>query len=819
MQIFMQDLQYGLRRLRKSPGFTAVVVLTLGLGIGANTAIFSFVNAVFLRPLPVVVKEPGRLVWLFTHAPNGPRFQDVSYPEYVEYRDQREAFSDVLAFQPMVPFSLQTQETAERVWGALVSGNFFSVLGVRAAAGRTFLAEEDQTPNQHPVVVLSHRLWRHRFGGDPAIVGRTVSLNRHVYTVVGVADERFTGPIQGFYFDVYVPLMMHHQVAPNAPLLSNPKARPLSVLARLKPGVSLEQSRAVAETRARQLELAFPETNRGRGVRLVSAKWGNPKLVPTALAVGASVLLMSVVGLVLLTACGNISHLLLARATERQKEMAIRAALGATRNRIVRQLLAESVLLALLGGALALVLSSWTTRLLTVAKPPIDLPFGLDLGLDGAVLGFTVALSLLTSLLFGLMPALQASRPDLVTALKDVPRGLSTNLGLPRFRQMGVVSQTAISLLLLIVAGLFLGGANQAGKIDPGFDPKNCLLLGLDLKLQGYSPTQARWFNQQLQERLLHIPGIGSVGLAQNAPLGFARARDPVVIPGYDPPGKDAIELDYALIGRSYFQTLGIPFLRGRDFAENELKTPPSVTIINETMARRFWPKQDPVGQQLRLYGPSGPVCEVIGIVKDSKYYSLGESPIPFAFLPLSADHLESAVLCVRTRDRPSDLVPAIRAELQALDAQMPFFSISTLQEHVRESLQLSRMGAVILILLGLLSALLASVGNYGVASYSMKQRMHEIGVRLALGAQRGDLERQLLRESVLRVMIGIGIGLVAAACLSPILVTGLPGLGATDLVLLGGITLGFILVAVGTCYLPAHRAAKADPMTALRCE
>ncbi|MBZ5495373.1 MAG: ABC transporter permease [Acidobacteriia bacterium] len=814
-----QDLRYGLRMLRKNPGFTAVAVIILALGIGSNTAIFSFVNAIFLHPLPAAIRDPARLVWVFATSEKESHLQNLSYPEFQDYQDQHRVFSGLMAFKPMVQFSLRVENQTERVWGALVSGNFLSVLGVATAPGRSFLAEEDQTPNESPVVIISHRLWQRRFGGNLAVIGKTVELNRHPYAIVGIAPEGFTSPIPGVLFDVYVPLMMQAQVAPAANLLQDRNQTDLEVMGRLAPGVTLEQAQAALQTLAHRLQSDYPKTNQGRRILVTAATRGNPKLIPAGLAAAMSGLIMAVAGLALLTACANIANMLLARAAARQKEIVVRAAVGASRSRLVRQLLTESFLLSLSGGAAGMLLAFWTLDLMPVVQAPINFPLGLELRLDGRVLGFAVILSLLTGVVFGLTPALHASKPDLVAGLKEHPPASARRTRLLGRRQIRVALQVGMSLVLLVVAGLFLRGLWHARNIHPGFEAENCLMVTLDPKLQDYSSSRCQRFYEQLQERLRVLPGVRAACLARTPPLMMGWGRDPVFIPGYQGPDSQLLELDCTSVGRDYFRTLGIPLLRGRDFSADELRGEPAAAIINETMARRYWPKQDALGQSIRFFGPHGPLRRVIGIVRDSNYYSLGEARIPYAFLPRPGDTTEETILFVRTASDPEAAVPLVRREVQALDRNMPLFEVKTLAEHVSRSLDVPRGGSVILTVFGFLTLALATVGIYGLASYSVKQRTHEIGIRLALGAQQNEVLKHLLRESMVMVLAGIGFGLVAAIACTRFLASALYGISAADPLVYGTVTSVLFLAALAACYWPLRRATRVDPMVALRVE
>ena len=835
MKNLWQDLRYGLRMLVKSPGFTGVAVLSLALGIGANTSIFSLVNAVLLRPLPV--EEPGRLVFLFNGTRNSP-YSVVSYPNYVDYRDQIRAFSSLATYSG-IALSLNVEDRAELVSGLIVSGNYFDLLGVRAALGRTFLPDEDRTPGTHPVAVISYGLWQRRFGGDPNMIGKQLALNGRSFTVIGVAPGGFNGIEPGGTSDIYVPMMMQALVRPpragysgemNPDLLSRRMAGWLSVVGRLKPGVTIEQAQAEAMTIARQLEQAYPDMNRDRIATLYPVSKGDPNARGTVLSISA--LFLSVVGLVLLIACANVANLLLSRASARRKEISIRLSLGASRSRLVRQLLTESVLLAFCGGAAGLLLGLWGVDLFRRFPPPANFfSFAFDFSLDGRVLGFTLLLSILTGLIFGIAPALQASKTDLVPALKDESPALDQGSRRFTLRNLLVIAQVALSLVLLVSAGLFLRSLQQARSIDPGFNPEHVLVSPLNINLLRYTRQQGQQFYRQVIERVEALPGVRSASLARVLLLSGSARTSSVMVEGRSSPDRESrsegtgggeVAQDTTLaniVGLKYFQTLGIGLLRGRDFTAQDGDGAPGVAIIGETFVRRYFPGEDPLGRRISLHGTSGPWLEVIGVARDTKYRTLGEAPAPVTYLPLLQNHETGMTLHVRTAGDPVALVAAVRRELSALEKNLPASDIRTMTELIGRSLFPARMGAALLGALGLLALLLASVGLYGVMSYSVSRRAREIGIRIALGAVRGDVLRLVLKEAMTLVAIGLGVGLGAAFVVTRLLAGFLYGVSVTDPATFAGIALLLTLVALLAGFMPARRATKVDPIVALRYE
>src|SRR5581483_11303013 len=646
MHTLLQDLRYGVRMLVKSPGFTLVAVISLALGIGANTAIFSVVDRIFVRTLPVM--EPEQLVTVVSRGENGEN-SSFSYPLYADYRDRNDVMSGLFAYDEMA-LSLSDGGQTERVSGAIVTGNFFDVLGVAPAIGRGFLPEEDRAPGTHPVAVVSYGLWQRRFGADPKLVGRNISLNGHSFTVIGVTPAEFAGVVRGAAPEVYVPMMMADRALPKWPgALNNRGMTWLNLMGRLKPGVTREQAQAALTTIAGQL-VKTTDKNADPEILLGDGSKGNTagvRELSTPL-----LLLLSTVGLVLLIACANVANLLLARAGSRRKEIAVRLAVGASRVRLIRQLLTESVLLALSGGALGVLLAAWLADLLAAFSPPggsAATPL-LNARLDWRVLGFTVLLSLLTGVIFGLAPAWQSSKPDLVATLKD--EAASSGKGRRvTLRNALVAAQVALSLVVLVSAGLCVRSLRNLRAIDAGFDPARMVVVSVDPALNGYKDAQSRQFYDQLLERVTALPGVEAVSLARVVPLGNSNMRMTVGVEGYTPPPGQFIHFDFNLVGPGYCATMKMPLARGRDFTARDDSGAAPVVIVNETVARTYWPSDEPLGKHLTLgFGGSRPtVAEVIGVVRDSQYRNLTEAVRPAMFLPLWQSFRPDLALHVRS--------------------------------------------------------------------------------------------------------------------------------------------------------------------------
>jgi predicted permease len=811
METLFRDIRYGVRSLLKRPGFSAVAAITLALGIGANTTIFSVVNGILLRPLPGIT-QPDSLIDVHATAPNGSSFHSFSHSEFLYYREQTKLLDGLIAYSG-APFNMNAGSQPERVYAMLVSGNYFEMLGTRPAQGRFFLPEEDRTPGTHPVVVLSYGLWQQRFGSKQAAIGKDITLNGRAYSVIGVAPEGFRGTRAGLMPDIWVPLMMRQGAE-----REERGVRGLEMIGRLKDDVTIAQVQGAMSSLANQLEEAYPNTNRGLGIDVRPAS-----LVPGQVrgaVIGFMSILMFIVGLVLLIACTNVGAMTLARASGRRKELAIRLAVGAGRWRIVRQLLIESVLLFLIGGGIGILLALWAIRFLLAYKLPADVPVSLDLGVDVRVLLFTLLVSLATGLLFGLAPALQASKTDVLSALKnDSPGGTQRS----RTRSAFVVAQISISLVLLITAALFVRSLRNAGTIDLGFHPEGVETVTFDLNTQGYKEAQGREFYRELQQRVAALPGVRSVSLARMVPLNGSNMKVSVNVAGTGAPEEQRTTVGFNVVDTRYFETIEMPVLRGRSFNDSDKQGAPAVAIINETMARRFYPGDDVSAALGRSFSglereQEGRV-EIVGVVKDAKYDTFGEDPQPFVYQPYQQSYSGEMTMHIRTTTDRASVLAGVRREVTALDKDLPLLNVMPLTEQIGVSLLPLRVAATVGGTLGLVGVVLAAIGIFGLVNYSVSQRTREIGIRMALGARSWDVLRMVLRQGLWLALVGVVIGLGISFALTRALGSLLYGVGATDPLIFIGTSLALLAVAFIASYQPARRATKVDPLVALRYE
>jgi putative ABC transport system permease protein len=810
----LQDLRYALRILIRNPAFTTVTVLSLALGIGANTTIFSFVNALLLKP--PAVADPDRLVEVWEHNTTrgtgiGSSMQ-LSYPDFEYFRDHNRSFSAMAAFTGEPAAVVWNREgEGEMLRAAMVSDNFFSLLGVRPALGRAFLAQEDRSGTDETVVVLSHALWKDRFGSDPAVLGQGLVLNGRRFTVIGVAPPSFTGLMAGFTADVWTPMPMHAAVNPGIDLAERHQHWVVGV-GQLRPGMTQSDAAADLALLGQQLATTYPDANR--------------HLAPSAMAValipspfrgvvgGASGVLMAVVGLVLLIACANVANLLLAKAAGRRREIAIRFALGANRRRVVQQVLTESVVIAVIAGALGLVFSMWAAPLLLSMKPA-SLPLFLNVSPDVRVLGFTLAASLMTGVAFGLAPALQQSRIDQIDGLKEGSQ--QSGASKSRLRSALVVAQVTACVVLLVGASLCLRSLMNARSIDPGFTIENGVTASLNVQTFGYDETRGREFYDNLLARVRTVPGVRAAALADHLPLGQIMRMAGVVVPGA---GTEPIGIELAIVTPGYFEAMGIPLVRGRDFTANDDPRGPAVVVINEQMAKRYWPKQDAVGEFITLAGRDnqGTRAQVIGVVRTGKYQSLGESPKPYLYRPLAQEYGPNAQLIVRAVDETT-VGGSLRETVRSLDPRLALVGLETLRQHMQLPLFPAQAAGALLGLFGALALLLAVVGLYGVISYTVSQRAREIGVRIALGARDADVVRLVLSQGLRLTALGLGIGFAGALAVSRVLSSVLYGVTPTDPVSFGLVGGVLMIVALVASYVPARWAMRVDPIRALRSE
>jgi len=831
MGTLIQDIKYGLRMLARNPGFTAVAVLTLALGIGLNTSIFTLFDAARLRALPV--KDPKTLVDVYQSIQNDAgSYRTFSYPEYIALRELNSAFSGLAAYS-WIPAELDagppdntTNDAATQAHGLIVSGNYFSMLGGEAALGRTFAPDEGQIPGAYPVLVLSHAFWRRHFNSDPSVVGRTVKVNGTPFAVVGVARQSFVGT-EPQIPDFWAPLMMQAQLMPGNSALQDRGSFWLDLVARLKPGVSRKQAQASLNVLISRLSRDYLGTSERASITLTPGSFlSRPD--ERGRVDSVAFLVLAAVGMVLLIACANVAGLVLARASGRQREIGVRLSLGASRGRLIRQLLTESALMALLGGGIGLLLA-WQLPnfLIGLLQPSYEPPFALHLALDIPVLGYTLGLSLITGLIFGLAPALQASKPNLVSSLKDEGTTFGLQLGRSRFRSLLVVVETAVCLVLLFAAGLLVRALEKARHVDPGFDTKHVLVVSLDLGFRGYDDNRAAAFHAQLITRLQDLPGVKSVSIASLAPLGGVSRSGSIVVAGKENPASAPSRLwDYWVVSPNYFETLGVPILQGRSFSAQDIRGGPPVAIINRAMAREVWPGENPLGKRFRLGPPSVPFSEVVGVVKDTRGARLWEADKPYVYLPLllttqgppvQIEQLGMLFL-VRAQGNPDIVAAMVPRVVKALDPGVQS-SCSVLEKSLGRWVWFSQVGAVLSGTLGLLAVLLAVVGLYGIMSYSVNQRTREMGIRMALGATHSDVLRLIVGQGLRLTFVGIAAGLVIALAAARMIAAMLYGVKTSDPATLVGVSLLMTLVAMAACYIPARRATKADPVVALRYE
>jgi predicted permease len=823
MRTLIQDVRYGIRVLWKSKGFTAVAIVTLALGIGANTAIFSGVSAFVLRPLPGV-GDPARLVSLFEADKSGEGgYNNFSYPDYRDYVAQSHSFEGVAASHMAQAAVGGEREQAGVEWGEAVTGNFFDVLKVRMRMGRGFLPEEDETPGTHPVVVLSDDLWRTRFASDGAIVGKTVQLNGHPFTVVGVAPPEFKGSQWALGLKFWVPLMMRRQAAgaSSDDWITSRGDHWLNLTGRLREGATREQAAAELSTIADRLEQLYPEArNKNVRVLVMSEQQGRFAEMSKFATLGSGMAL-AVVGLILLVACANVANMMLARSVVRRREIGIRLALGAGRWRIARQLLTESVMLSLAGGALGLLLAFWMTDAMTRFFPSVAFQIVLSVSPDARALVFTFAVSVVTGVVFGLAPALQASRPDLVPVLKgESQRGeRARRLSL---RNALVVAQVALSLVVLACAALFVQSFRNAKGIDPGFAAHDAVVVSVNPGLFGYTKEQGRDFYRRLAERVRAVPGVDGAGVVDWLPLGSDSNDWGPAYPAEQPPPApgEGWGAYGEIAGPGYLKAMRIPLVEGRDFDEHDRDgVKPEAVIINETLARRLWPKESAVGKRLMLGRGEPDEFEVVGVARDTKVRTLGEPQHNQMYLSVDQSYRGSMSLVAHTSGDRAGAVNGIRQAVRELDARMPLYNVRTIEQHLTWAFWAQNMAATLSTAFGLLALVLAATGLYGVIAYTVAQRTHEIGIRVALGAQSRDVLRLVIGQGMWLALAGIGAGLLAALASARLIASLLFGVSPGDPATYIFVALLLAAVALLACLVPARRAAKVDPMVALRYE
>ncbi|MFZ0415145.1 MAG: ABC transporter permease [Candidatus Acidiferrales bacterium] len=819
MTTLIQDMKFALRVLGKAPGFALIAILTLALGIGANTAIFSVVDSFLLRPLPV--KDPGQITVLARQQKNEILSQYLSYPEYQDLLQQgSRAFSDMLAYRIGLD-GLSVNGHADHILTSFVTGNFFTMLGVKPFLGRLILPSEGKTVGADPVIVLGYDYWRTHFGSDPSVVGRNVQIDGHAFTVVGVVPESFHGLNSIVDMQAYMPVGMATIEAgfPNN-FMSDRNERSFIVFGRLKPGASLEQAQTALSVIARRLADEHPQDEKDLTLNVVPELLARPAVLPNNPIVAVSALFLALAAMVLLLACFNVANLLLVRATVRQREMAIRAALGGTRTRLIRQLLTESLILALLGGGAGIVIGSWGSAMIGSINFHMDLPILLNFGFDWRVFTFAFAAAALTGIIVGIVPALRAARSDLNEVLHEGGRSVAG--AHQKVRSVLVVAEIAGSLILLIVAGLFTRSLQEAQKLNLGFDPRSVLNLTMDPNEVGYSDAQGKEFYKQLLDRARALPGVESASLAFSVPMGATFTSKTINVPGYTPPpGQPAPTVSNNIVSTEYFATMRMPLERGRTFTDADNEKSQRVAIVNETMAKRFWPHEDVLGMTFTAADDPGVTFHIVGVVKNARYTSIFAKDEPYLYVPLIQNYVSVETLQIRTAGQPGSIAAEAQKEIESLAPALPVFDVQTMDEALGsgQGFLVFRLGAALAATLGLLGLALVLVGVYGVVSYAASQKTHEIGIRMALGAQPAQICKMIFQQGIFLVVCGLGVGLLGALAASRVVGNFLVGVSAVDPMTWGGVAVLLAAVTLAACYIPARRAMKVDPMVALRYE
>ena len=816
------DIRYGLRRLLQTPGFTAVAVLTLALGIGANNAIFTVVNAVLLHP--IAVGQPDTLVNIYTtdqRQGNG-AFADIpgtSELNFEDYRDQNTVLAGLAGIQP-TGLTLGSGGDPEPIGGQLATGNYFDVLGVKALIGRTFTPAEDRVEGANPICVMSYALWQRRFAGDRSLIGKTIELNGQQFTVIGVMPPQFHGTFGFGGPGVWIPFSMHNQVLTGFVKENFRDRRFMNTVAvgRLKPGISLATADAEIKTIAARLEKEYPVPNKGRRAHLLPLMQSTVPPAFRAVLIRGAAVLMAVVGMVLLIACANLANLLLARSMGRHREIAVRIALGASRVRLVRQLMTESVLIALLGAGASFAVAWWARTLLAANRPPFLQNAPIDLSFDANVMAFTIGLAIVTSVLFGLAPSIQASRPDLAVELKERvgieggARGFNLRNGL-------IVAEVTLSLVALIGAGLFVGSLVNAQRTDVGYDVENSAVLVFDVGAQGYTQERAQQFYRELIDRVKAEPGVQSAAIANVLPLlGGGLSRSVFPEGEEQAQGRSGVLTGVDSIDTHYLETARIPLRSGRNFTDTDTATSSKVVIVNESFVKRFFPGKDGINKRFKFFGDND-YTTIVGVTPDAKYGSVGEDPTPWIYAPITQQYQPAVTLFVRSSGAPDATIRAARNELHSMDPHVAITNVQPMRDVVDQSLWPARTAAALLGIFAALAIVLAIIGIYGVMSYSIRRRVREIGIRMALGARPGDVLRMVLGEGMLLVGVGVSIGVALGFALSRMLTGLLYGAAGGNWLMFAGLSLALAAIAFLASYLPARRATRVDPMIALHYE
>jgi predicted permease len=812
--MLLQDLRYALRQLRKAPGFTLTAVLTLALGIGACSTIGTWIRSTLFDPIPGV-SQTGKMITIMRGDRSEHPTPPFSYPDYVDIRDHVQSLSGLLAYHDDF-MAITGTAKPERIYGALTSANYFEVLGVRPILGQTLLSSQQNEAAGKAEAVLSYSLWQNRFAADPAIVGKTIEINLHPYTVVGVAPKGFQGGKSGLRADIFMPLGMAHQVWGWG---FNPTGDRgvswLQVLGVMNPDVDRRQADDELNLLMQRIVDQYPTSHQGANQISSDPLWRSPFGANVYLA-GTLPILLALAAVLLLLACANVANLLLVRSVTRRREFAIRLSMGASRWRLIRQLLIESLVIALAGGSVALIVTTWTANGLTAFLPPTTLPLSVNASLDGKVLLATILVSMLTAILSGVVPALRASALAPVDALKD--EALSTSGGLQKSRLASglVIAQVALSLLLLTCAGLFVRSLDNAQKSDLGFNPNHVLVASFDLSPMGYSQETGIEFHRQLLARLNALPGVVSATLADFSPLSFTMHSDGVLPEGYVPHLHETIEVDRGAVAPNYLTTLKTPLLAGREFTDQDKANTLPVAIVNEALVDRYWPGQNPLGKRIQLYGQW---MSVVGVAANGKYRRMVYDPSPLVLIPMAQSYRSEAILQIRTTGEPLALTSAVERTVADLNPNLPLFNVSTLKESMQMGNVFERIAAVFAGAFGVLALILAVVGIYAVVAYTTRQRTHEIGIRMALGASKAAIFRHVLSQGLRLTLVGLVVGVAASLYLTRFLRGLLFGVGSADWFTFLTVAVVLCLVALAACFIPARRAASVNPMQALRTE
>jgi predicted permease len=808
----IQDIRFGLRTLRKSPGFAAIAVLTLALGIGANTTIFSWINSTLLNPIPGVSHTSNLASLMMGTDPTDPNV--FSYPDYLDFRARNHSFSGLAAYN-LRTVNLTGNGKPERIWGSLVSANYFDVLGLKPVLGRGFVLADGEKPGAAPYVVISYRLWATHFGADRGIVGRTINLNEHPYTIIGVTPPLFQGSQTGLRVELWTPLTMQAQLVSSYDRLHDRGADWLMLIGRLQNGATFAGAQADMSGILRQLVHDFPNDHRGRQQLSVFPLWRAPfgangyfyVLLPMLLAIS---------GVVLLLACANVANLMLVRSVSRQREIAIRLSMGANRGRLVRQMMVESCILALCGGTFAAFLTAWTSTLFMKFMPATELPISLDVHTDTTVLAAAAVISVATALVFGTLPALRSTRLETAAVLKQ--EGTSSSAGLHKARLASglVVAQVSLSLLLLVCAGLFIRAFNATQKFNLGFTADHVLLASFDLFPAGYKRDDGIAFQRQLLTKLQALPGVESVSLADWVPLGFATNSTTVEAQGYQSQQNESMDISDAGVSPDYFKTLQVSIASGRAFTFNDTDKTQHVAVVNEAFATRYWPGQNALGKRLHA---EGDWFTVVGIAANSQVNDLSETPVPFVYLPLLQDYSHLVTIHARVAGDTLTYASVIEQAVHEINGDLPVFDVSTLRARVQVVGTSEKIAGTFVGCFGVLALTLAAIGIYGVIAYTARQRTHEIGIRMALGAQQNEIFNLVLGQGVRLTGLGVAIGVVVSLLLTRFLRSLLFGVTTTDPMTFT-VVLGLLCTAaLAACYLPARRAMQVDPMESLRHE